>query len=216
MDLDVELYMQQPEGFKQGRPGQVLRLAKGLHGIKQASRLWNKKLHAALTSMGFVRLKSDASVYVYSKGQMRIIIPIHVDDLTLAGPVRSELERVVQELSQHFKLRMLGDSSWLLGIEIIRDRASHRLSLRQHQYIVNMLEKFGMSDCNAVATPMEPGSRLGPDQCAQTPEEKELMSSQPYINAVGSLMYLATSTRPDIAFTVSTLARFNQNPGMVH
>ena len=42
------------------------------------------------------------------------------------------------------------------------------------------------------------------------------MENIPYINAVGSLMYLATMTRPDIAYTVEVLARFNSNPGMAH
>ena len=42
------------------------------------------------------------------------------------------------------------------------------------------------------------------------------MRSVPYLSAVGSLMYLATCTRPDIAFTVSVLARFNANPGRAH
>ena len=63
---------------------------------------------------------------------------------------------------------------------------------------------------------MEPGLRLSPEQGAQTPEEHAEMSDLPYINAVGALMYLATCTRPDIAYTVSQLARFNSNPGPLH
>ncbi|THH21687.1 hypothetical protein EUX98_g8303 [Antrodiella citrinella] len=215
-DLDVEIYMQQPEGFKHGNPGDVLRIRKGLYGLKQAGRLWNQKLNAALLSIGFLRVKADASVYVYARGSCRVIIPIHVDDITLVGPSKPEIEQIISELSQHFKLRVLGDTSWLLGIEIIRDRAKCSLSLSQRQYVVNMLDRFGFSSCSPVSTPMEPGKRLGPDQCARTFAEQQEMQAIPYINAVGALMYLATSTRPDIAFTVSTLARFNCNPGMIH
>ena len=40
-DLDVEIYMQQPEGFSRGNPGDVLRMVKGLYGLKQAGRLSN-------------------------------------------------------------------------------------------------------------------------------------------------------------------------------
>jgi len=42
------------------------------------------------------------------------------------------------------------------------------------------------------------------------------MKSIPYLQAVGALMYLTTSTRPDIAYSVGVLARFNKNPGMTH
>jgi hypothetical protein len=42
------------------------------------------------------------------------------------------------------------------------------------------------------------------------------MKSIPYLAAVGALIYLATSTRPDIAYTVGCLSRFNSNAGMTH
>jgi len=42
------------------------------------------------------------------------------------------------------------------------------------------------------------------------------MRSVPYAHAVGSLMYLAISTRPDIAYAVGVLARFSVNPGVAH
>lgn len=54
------------------------------------------------------------------------------------------------------------------------------------------------------------------DQYPRTPEEAEEMCSVPYLHAVGSLMYLAISTRPDIAYAVGVLARFSSNPGLTH
>ena len=42
------------------------------------------------------------------------------------------------------------------------------------------------------------------------------MRSTPYAHAVGSLMYLAISTRPDIAYVVGVLSRFSSNPGYAH
>jgi hypothetical protein len=73
-----------------------------------------------------------------------------------------------------------------------------------------------MSDCKPISTPMQPSSRLSRSQCPQMPEEVEFMKGIPYLAAVGALMYLATSTRPDIAYTVGCLARFNSNPGIIH
>ena len=73
-----------------------------------------------------------------------------------------------------------------------------------------------MLDCNPVSTPMDPGLSLSSADMPQTSEEKLEISTIPYINAVGSLMYLSTCTRPDIFYTVHKLARFNTNPGMAH
>jgi len=73
-----------------------------------------------------------------------------------------------------------------------------------------------MADCKPISTPMQPNQRLNCAQCPQTPAEVEFMKSVPYLAAVGALMYLATSTRPDIVYTVGYLARFNSNPGVAH
>src|SRR3954454_16447070 len=63
---------------------------------------------------------------------------------------------------------------------------------------------------------MQPGLHLDKSMAPQTPDEVEHMAKVPYLNAVGSLQYLATMTRPDIAYAVSCLARFNAVPGPQH
>jgi hypothetical protein len=63
---------------------------------------------------------------------------------------------------------------------------------------------------------MDPSIRLSKDQCPQTPEEVADMSKVPYREAIGSLNYCAVATRPDIAFSVSLLAQFMDNPGRTH
>ena len=103
-----------------------------------------------------------------------------------------------------------------MGVEIIREQSKHTLALSQRQYILSLLERFRLSDINPVSTPMDPGSKLSLDMCPTSPEDIEEMRTIPYLQAVGSLMYLATATRPDIAVTVGVLARFNQNPGIAH
>ena len=129
--LEEEVYIQQPEGFHFGNPGDILRLRKALYGLKQAPRVWNKTLHQTLQKLGFARLKSDASLYLYRRGTVRIIMPVFIDDITLASSSAEESDRLVQELSQHFKLRDLGPTSWLLGILITRDRPNRCISLSQ-------------------------------------------------------------------------------------
>jgi len=215
-DIDTEIYVEQPEGFQERGPGWVWRLLKSLYGLKQSPRLWNQKLHAALQDMGFIRTRSDHSVYIYVRDGVRMIIPIFVDDLTLVSKSMAAINKVKQELGERFKLRDLGPTESLLGIKITRDRAKRTLCLSQRQYIIEALERYRLSDCTPVKTPMEPGLRLSKDMAPKTPEEEAQMKGTPYMNAVGSLMYLAITTRPDIAYAVGVLCRFNQNPGVIH
>ena len=87
----------------------------------------------------------------------------------------------MQELSEHFKLRDLGPTSFLLGIQITRDRSNRRISLSQRQYILDMLERYGFSGCSPIKTPMEPKLRLSAQDGPSTPEEQAAMAKIPYL-----------------------------------
>ena len=126
------------------------------------------------------------------------------------------IDSAVIELSSHFKLRDLGPTSFLLGIGIICNPEKHQISLSQCQYIFDALERFNMSDCNPIGTPMDPGAHLLSSMSPQSPEEQKVMDKISYLSAVGTLQYLATSTHPDISFTVGVLACFNSNSGIQH
>jgi hypothetical protein len=52
--------------------------------------------------------------------------------------------------------------------------------------------------------------------CPQSEEEQEVMKSIPYQQAIGSLLFAAQVSRPDISFAVNTLSQFNHNPGKAH
>ena len=136
--------------------------------------------------------------------------------MTIASNDPSQITWVKEELKKRFKLRNLGKTSFLLGVKVERDRTTRTLQLSQTQYILDMLDRYGFADCSPVTTPMEPGLHLSKDMSPSTPDEVEIMRTIPYIHAVGSLMYLAISTRPDIAYTVGVLSRFSSNPGPQH
>src|ERR1700734_826910 len=150
-------------------------------------------------SMGFKRLESDCSVYIYERERVQIIMPIFVDDITLASKSQKALDETVEELAKHFPLRDLGPTSFLLGIHITRDFEKRTISLSQRQHIVDMLDRFGFGTCSPVSTPMDPGLRLTPEMGATTDEQKEFMLTIPYLSAVGALMYLGLTSRPDIS-----------------
>ena len=215
-ELEEDVFMHQPEGFVEKGKDWVWHLKKSIYGLKQAGRCWHQKLNQVLESIGFKRITCEHSIWVYQQGDARVIVPVFIDDMTIAAKSMAAIEDVKSELRKHFKLRDLGPTSWLLGVEIIRNRPKHSLSLSQHQYIQTLLERFGLSDCTPVSTPLDPGARLSTSMSPTTPEEIEEMHSVPYLQAVGSLMYLAIATCPDIAYAVGVLARFSKNPGLAH
>ncbi len=106
-----------------------------------------------------------------------------------------------------------GGLSWHLGIKYERNRKERTIDCSQTQYIEDLLKANGMEDCNPVLTPLEPHARLSKDQCPEVPDDER---GAAYRRIVGGLRYLADMTRPDIAFAVGELGRFNANPGAEH
>jgi len=223
-DIDAEIYMKIPDGLEvEGDPwpGEdpkrwVVRLLKGLYGIKQGPRIWALKLHSVLTSIGFERIDCDYSVYVYRRGDDRIMMPIHVDDLLLASNSKAAIQRVKSDLTTHFKIHDQGPTTSILGIKIERDRAARTISLSQPGYVDSILEQFGMADCNPSLTPMDENQKLSARMSPDTPEGRSEMKAIPYREVIGKLLYLAIATRPDIAYVVGVLCRFVENPGLPH
>ncbi len=143
---------------------------------------------------------------MYKCGKDQIIVPVFVDDMTIAAKSLESVQRVISDLKEHFKLCDLGPTFYLLGVEIQCDRLSRTLTLSQHQYILNILEWAGMSDCNPVTTPLDPHVKLSTSMSPSTPEEWDKMRTVPYIHILGAVAYLAIATCPDIAFAVSVLS----------
>ncbi|MGH7239604.1 MAG: reverse transcriptase domain-containing protein [Candidatus Saccharimonadales bacterium] len=193
-DLDEEIFMEQPEGFDEDKANYVCHLHKSLYGLKQAARQWNTKLCTVLKSMGFNQLKSDKSIFLFVRDDVQIILPVFVDDLTLASKSTTAMDRVVEELKLHFKLCDLGPTTHLLGIGVERDWPTHCIFLSQCQYILDLLECFSFDKSHPVSTPMDPGFNPSTDMSPKSDEEATFMKKVPYINAVGALMYLATTT----------------------
>ena len=216
-DLDEEIYMSQPEGFiPKGQESLVCRLKKPLYGLKQSPRQWYRKLNELFVELGFKRIQSDHSLFVWAKDSIKIIIPVYVDDLTIASNHSPTRALIKEQLRKRFRMRDLGSLSYLIGIEVLRDRPNCKMYLSQRKHLKDILERFHQSNSRPVSTPLDPDIHLSKDMSPQTPEEVEYMKRVPYLSAVGSLMYLAVGTRPDIAYAVGVLSRFNSCAGPQH
>ncbi|CAL8993085.1 unnamed protein product [Prunus brigantina] len=73
-----------------------------------------------------------------------------------------------------------------------------------------------MENCTGCDVPFLKGDKLSSEQSPKTEQEKLEMQDKPYASLVGSLMYAQVCTRPDLAFSISVLGRFQSNPGQAH
>ncbi|SGZ28076.1 BQ5605_C026g10272 [Microbotryum silenes-dioicae] len=202
--LDAPLYIRVPDGIYM--PGKVLQLHRSLYGLRQAGRIWNDEIDSALSALGYVATESDHCVYVRTTGDVHHYIALYVDDLLMISPSLPEIERTLQGLEQRYGVKRLGEAEYVLGIQIRRS-PDGSISLSQEQYLKDVLARFGMSDAHPVATPMQPDLRLEVElQPTPFPDRTR------YLQAIGSLMYASTGTRPDLAYTVGYLARFSHSP----
>jgi len=113
-------------------------------------------------------------------------------------------------------MKDLGEASFVLGIEIHRDRSKGVLGLSQKAYIKKILKKFSMHKCSPSPAPIVKGDRYRGFQCPRNQYEINQMETIPYALAVGSLQYAQVCTRPDLAFVTRLLGRFQSNPGIEH
>lgn len=213
-DLDEEIYMKQPTGYvEEGKEGYVCKLKKGLYGLKQAGRLWHKKIDTVLKSMGFAALPADNCVYVYRRENTIVLLSLYVDDLLISSDSLTKVNEIKGELSAAFEMEDLGEAHFVLGIEITRDRKAGTLSISQGAYISNVLDKFNLAASRPVRTPMVTGPHMNK---STDKDALDAHQTKNYQAAVGALMYAAQCTRPDISFAVSALSQYCSRPNQEH
>ena len=218
-ELKEELYMAPPEGVPIPS-GCCWRLRRSLYGLKQAGRTWNHTLDKRLKDLGFFRLNAETCLYVYKDGKGSIcFLVVYVDDFLLAASSRSFMNEVKAKLSATFKMRDLGPATYIVGIQIIRNRTKRTISLCQSQYARAIVKRCGMADSKPMSTPMAPNPRLtreDPDENTTILEMDINGCRVSYSSIVGSLMYAAMGTRPDLAYTVGVLGRYSSSPKRCH
>ncbi|CAI7873959.1 unnamed protein product [Closterium sp. NIES-53] len=175
------------------------RLNMEIHSM-DAPKEWHAKLAATLAELGFRTSRSDASLFLRASPSP-FYIRVYVDDMILLTADLAELERVKAELGSRLKCKDLGELQHYLGMTITRNRSARTISLSQGHYLQQVLEQFDMAQGGAQHTPLSIGHHLSPPTSPST-------SSHPYPELVGSLMYAMVSTRPDLAYPISVLARF--------
>jgi hypothetical protein len=231
--LEEEIYMKLPEGFhlegkewKQGTTqshGQnrefqrVLRLLKALYGLKQAPREWWKQLEQLLNSLGYYSSDMDHCLYMKIVNGKRMYLAVYVDDVLAIFPkcLEDQWEKDKKIIGDTYKLKDLGDCEWILQMSVTRDRQARTITLSQRSYIEVILSGHPSINNKQVSTPY-----LYKDitVCPEGVIDKELSKEEhsEYRSIVGELLYAASISRVDIAYIVSALARYVNQPHNYH
>ena len=160
-DLDEEVYMEQPDGYVDPTyPDKVCRHLRALYGLKQAPKMWYAKLDDFLKSQGVDNINPDACLYLLMNDGDIIIVLVYADDPLLVASSLAAIYKMKEALHKRFEMKDLGEAKVILGLEIRHDKALGTLKLSQGKYAAQVLEKFGMAECNPIGTPLEVGLQL--------------------------------------------------------
>ncbi|CAH1444067.1 unnamed protein product [Lactuca virosa] len=110
-------------------------------------------------------------------------------------------------LKARFDMKDMGLADVILGVKITR--TENGLTLNQTHYVDKILEKFNSGDTTVASTPIDTSHRLSKNR-------GEGLTQVEYARIIGSLMYLMSCTRPDLAFAISRLSRYTSNPSAEH
>lgn len=213
-ELFEDIYIKKPEGFRCDE--KVLKLQKSIYGLKQSSRLWNIKLKGVLLKFGLEQSQIDPCIFYYLKDTKKLYIAVYVDDLLIFSNDNLLKTKLKSCLKNNFEMKDLGAANSFLGLRISRDRESGKLYIDQEQYIQDLLNRFGMTNCNPCKTPMDHTVKLSKTMSPKTQEDRANMENVPYQELVGSLLFAAQVSRPDICYAVNLISRFNKDPGRAH
>jgi hypothetical protein len=203
-ELDEPVYMRMPHGHT--IPGQTLLLKRAMYGLRKSPKLWQETFSNELKSHGFEPIPDEPCCLV----KEGMIIFYYVDDFVLVFPhnLQHSAMSFTSKLMERFPLTGGDELHWFLGIEIIRDRDRRCLWLSQQTYIERI--------ANLAESKTPCGTPMGVDHLLPFDGLATNNSIRRYQVKIGSLMYAAIITRPDIAYAVAQLARFMVNPGPKH
>lgn len=207
-ELDETIYMHQPEGYADST-GRVCLLKKSIYGLKQAGRQWNLKLNDVLKEFGLKR--SDFDPCVYMNERLTILVAVYVDDFLIFYKCEIELGKLKAFLNTKLMMKEIGQATECIGIEITK--SDGRIELCQKKYIQQVLKRFNMLNCKAAKTPGDPNEKLTEKTISSG---NDLTGKVPFQELIGSLLYVAQITRPDISFCVNNVSRFNAKHSIEH
>ena len=184
-DLDRSIHLKPPKEAQ--CTGKLWKLKRCVYGLNDASRFWYFRVREELSRLGCKHTKLDQSLFFYYTNKLEGILISHVDDFMYAGTQDFQVN-VINNLKQTFKISKENDENFTyVGIEVQQGKEGIYVSQSEYQ---SKLQEIEIES-----------SRRADKNSTITKEEDEKLGS-----VIGQLSWLATETRPDLAYDVCELS----------
>jgi hypothetical protein len=197
---DFPIYFELPEAAGVNTDDHVGLLLKGLYGLKQSGMLWHELVDKTLLDLGLTRSQLDPCIYYMRTTNGLTCFGLYVDDILAFSQDSELLKSLVNKLKELHQVNDLGAAKRVLGMNV--QRTASGIFLSQEHMVKELLVKHGLSDAKPQKTPMAIDHGFFEDGEPATMSESELRE------IVGSLLWIAGSTRPDISYATNVLARY--------
>ncbi|EFZ03308.2 Integrase, catalytic core [Metarhizium robertsii ARSEF 23] len=207
--MDEEVYTTCPPGY--GKSGKVWKLRRALYGLRKSPKLWFNELVTFLQGLGFEYCPDEPCILI--NNETHLILFLYVDDLLVIA--HQEYLHIVNEFKtavhRKYGIKDLGEAISFLNIRILRDIKAKKLWISQDSYIDKLKIKFGIDQSMRTATPLISSYHPQPFEGQATIQQITEMQEK-----VGSILYAAVVSRPDVSFAASQLSQFTLNPSPEH
>ena len=200
-ELKDTIYMRQPTKFEEGTK-LVCKLKHSLYGLTPAARIWYDTLSAYLRHVGFDRSEYDHGLFIHRE-KRNVYLTSHVDDFMIVAERPEDAQWVIDTLNNEYELKILDDIKYFLGMDV--EMSGDGIHLHQAEYIKELVDSFRLTNAHPKVTPLDPGLIIDD-------EPDPSIDIREYQRGVGSLQWLTTKTRLDIAFAATILAQYSAKP----
>jgi hypothetical protein len=206
----MEQYVRSPRGLPNGLLPRKFKLSRCAYGHPLAGVQWEEHSSNTLYSMGFRQNISSASTFNLTKDGETIIAARVTDDILFMCKYGSPLkEWVLTELEKHYTITTRDPIESFVGLHITRDHVKHTATLTQPKHINGMEIKYPLTPgAKHPVTPMLPLSPV------MSMNDKSLLAIPltpsritDFQQILGDISWIAHKTRPDVLFSLNTLAR---------
>ena len=206
---DQYIYMRRPAGLADSYMPAVIRLRKCLYGLPHAPATFRAHSDEVLRSRGYTPTVSDPRIYVrLNDDGTKVYVAVHVDDFGIAASniaLKLEAMAAIQEVYNCVE----GDLDFYLGMKLVRDRLRRTITISQPGYLEDLREEFGLTSTTGPLTPMVDKPRE--PESADNPR-LDAAGIKMYQKKVGSVLWPAIGTRPEVQLAVNLHARYTKCP----